>query len=133
MLIGQTHQRHARAGDAAHRRQAQWQVEAVDQRRPDLAQPRAHAEDRLHAPTLRVSVSGKRVAGQALKIAVTATDTGGSGMDHITVDYGDRSKTSSAATTRHRYRRGTFTLKVAAVDKAGNVTRKQVRLRIKKS
>ena len=52
-------------------------------------------------------------------------------MDHITVDYGDRSKTSKSANTRHRYRRGHFTLKVAAVDKAGNVTRKQVRLRIR--
>jgi hypothetical protein len=32
----------------------------------------------------------------------------------------------------HHYRAGKFTLKVAAVDKAGNVTRKEVKLRIKK-
>ena len=65
--------------------------------------------------------------------ASRATDTGGAGLDHITVDYGDRSATSTPRTTRHRYKRGTFTLKVAAVDKAGNVTRKQVQLRIKKA
>ena len=85
------------------------------------------------APTLKVSISGKRTAGKALKITATATDTGGAGLDHITVDYGDHSPTSSAKTTRHRYKRGKFTLKVAAVDKAGNVTRVQKALRIKKS
>ncbi len=78
-------------------------------------------------------MSGKRAANQNLKITVRAKDTGGAGLDHITVDYGDKSAKSSKATTRHRYKRGTFRLKVAAVDKAGNVTRKEVRLRIKKS
>jgi hypothetical protein len=52
-------------------------------------------------------------------------------MHHVTVDYGDRSPKSRTATTRHRYKRGRFTLKVAAVDNAGNVTRKQVKLRIR--
>jgi hypothetical protein len=64
---------------------------------------------------------------------VTARDAGGSGLDHITVDYGDRSAKTQTKTTRHRYKRGSFTLKVAAVDKAGNVTRKETKLRIKKS
>ena len=110
-----------------------WQVEAVD-RAGQTSRSRARTM-KIDAtpPTLRVSVSGKRVAGRALKITVRASDSGGSTLDHTTVDYGDRSRTSSSRTTRHRYRRGTFTLKVAAVDKAGNVTRKQVRLRIKRS
>jgi hypothetical protein len=84
-------------------------------------------------PTLKVTVAGKRVAGKPLKITVKATDTGGAGLDHITVDYGDHSKATQTATTRHRYKRGKFTLKVAAVDKAGNVSRKEVKLTIKKS
>jgi hypothetical protein len=74
---------------------------------------------------------GRRAAGRSLKITARARDTGGSGLHHVTVDYGDRSAKSRTATTRHRYRRGTFRLRVAAVDRAGNVTRKQVRLRIR--
>ncbi|MDA0136676.1 hypothetical protein [Solirubrobacter deserti] len=110
-----------------------WQVEAVDIRgQVSRSRVRTLRIDAT-APTLQVKVSGKRVAGQNLKISVTARDAGGSGLDHITVDYGDKSAKSESRTTRHRYKRGTYRLKVAAVDKAGNVTRKQVRLRIKKS
>ena len=85
------------------------------------------------APTLRVSVSGKRVAGAGLRVRVQVADRGGAGLDHITVDYGDKSATSRSRSTVHRYKRGTYRLRVAAVDKAGNVTRKEVRLRIKRS
>jgi hypothetical protein len=110
-----------------------WQVESVD-RSGQTARSRVRTLkiDSI-PPTLKVSVSGKRAAGKALKITAKATDTGGAGLDHITVDYGDHSKTSRVTTTRHKYKRGKFTLKVAAVDKAGNVTRKQVKLTIKKS
>ncbi|HWK27644.1 MAG TPA: hypothetical protein VNS09_13835 [Solirubrobacter sp.] len=108
-----------------------WQVEAVDQAgqtsRSRLRTMRIDAT----APTLKVKVSGKRAAGSTLKIAVSARDRGGSGLDHVTVDYGDKSRTTRAKQTSHRYRHGTFTLKVAAVDKAGNVARKSVKLRIK--
>lgn len=109
-----------------------WQVEAVD-RVGQVTRSRVRTL-RIDAtpPKLKVSVSGKRSAGKPLKIRVRATDSGGSGMDHVTVDYGDKSKTTHTTTTRHRYRRGTYRLKVAAVDKAGNVTRKVTRLRIKK-
>lgn len=110
-----------------------WQVEAVDARgQTSRSRLRTLRIDAVK-PTLTVKVSGKRVAGQSLKVTVRAKDAGGAGLDHITVDYGDKSARSDKATTRHRYKRGTFRLKVAAVDKAGNVTRKEVRLRIKKS
>jgi hypothetical protein len=110
-----------------------WQIEAIDARgQTSKSRQRTLKIDSIK-PTIKVKVTGKRVAGSNLKIAVKARDKGGSGMDHITVDYGDKSAKSSKATTRHRYKRGTFRLKIAAVDKAGNVTRKQVRLRIKKS
>ncbi len=108
-----------------------WHVETVDQAgQTNRSRTGALRIDPL-APSLTVRVTGTRKAGRNLRIRVRATDTGVSGMDHITVDYGDRSKTSKSANTRHRYRRGSYTVKVAAVDKAGNVTRKQVRLRIR--
>jgi hypothetical protein len=109
-----------------------WQVVAVDRAgQVSKSRVRTLKIDSI-APTVKVKVSGKRVKGKALKIAVTAADSGGSGLDHVTVDYGDRSATTRTRTTRHHYRNGHFTLKVAAVDKAGNVTRKTVKLTIKK-
>jgi hypothetical protein len=109
-----------------------WQVEAVDRLgQTSRSRARTLRVDSL-APSLKVKVSGRRAAGQALKIAVSAKDRGGAGLDHITVDYGDRSRKSRFARTSHRYRRGTFRLKVVAVDKAGNVARKEVKLRIKR-
>ncbi len=110
-----------------------WQVESVD-RAGQIARSRVRTlKIDATPPTLTVKVSGKRAAGKALKISVTARDAGGSGLDHTTVDYGDKSATTQTRTTRHRYKRGKFTLKVAAVDKAGNVTRKETKLTIKKS
>jgi hypothetical protein len=54
--------------------------------RPDGAQPRAHDEADATAPTLRVRVDGKRSRGSTLKIRVTVKDSGGSGLDHTTID-----------------------------------------------
>jgi hypothetical protein len=108
-----------------------WQVEAVDQAgQTARSRVRTLKIDSI-PPTVKVKVSGKRVKGKPLKIAVTASDLGGSGLDHVTVDYGDRSVTTHVRSTRHTYRHGHFTLKVAAVDKAGNVTRATVKLTIK--
>jgi hypothetical protein len=110
-----------------------WQVESVD-RAGQVSRSRVRTlKIDATPPTLKVKVSGTRAARRALKITVTAKDAGGAGLDHITVDYGDKTPTSQTRTTRHRYKRGRFTLKVAAVDKAGNVTRTVTKLRIKKS
>jgi len=109
-----------------------WFVEAVDRSgQVNRSRTRTLKVDSI-APTLKVSISGKRKAGQSLKISVRAKDTGGAGLDHINVDYGDHTPISNTSTTRHRYKRGTFRLKVAAVDKAGNIARVQKTLRIKK-
>jgi hypothetical protein len=109
-----------------------WQVEAVDRAgQTTRSRLRTLKIDSI-APTVKVSVGGKRVDGQGVKITVTPRDTGGSGLDHITVDYGDRSPTTNARSSVHRYERGRYTLKVAAVDKAGNVARTEVKLTIKK-
>jgi hypothetical protein len=104
-----------------------WVVEAVDRAgQTSRSRVRTLKIDSL-APRLRVKTSG----GRTRKITVRAVDRGGSGLDHVTVDYGDHSKPAHVKTSRHRYRHGTFTLKVAAVDKAGNVARKRVKLHIK--
>ena len=84
-------QRHA---DAARRRSPPgkhtWQIESVDRAgQTNRSRARTLKIDSI-APTLKVTVSGKRAAGRALKITVTAKDAGGAGLDHITVDYGDQ-------------------------------------------
>jgi hypothetical protein len=110
----------------------QWYVQAVDLRGQTAQSRERTMKLDATAPTLSVRVDGKRARGSTLKIRVVAKDRGGSGLDHTTIDFGDRSATTRSRKVTHRYRAGTFTLKVAAVDKAGNVKRKEVKLRIKK-
>ena len=72
-----------------------WQVEAVDQAgQTARSRVRTLRIDSL-PPTLSVTRHrAARGAGETLKITARATDTGGAGMDHVTVDYGDRSPTT---------------------------------------
>jgi hypothetical protein len=109
-----------------------WYVEAVDLHGQTSRSRERTMKLDATAPSLSVRVDGKRARGSALKIRVTVKDSGGSGLDHTTIDFGDHSSTTRSRKVTHRYRAGKFTLKVAAVDKAGNVTRKEVKLRIKK-
>ena len=111
-----------------------WQVESVD-RAGQVSRSRVRTlKIDATPPTLTVKVTGKRAAGKALKITVN-----GEGRRRLRASITSPSTTATSrrrrrrATTRHRYKRGSFTLKVAAVDKAGNVTRKETKLRIKKS
>ena len=107
-----------------------WRVVAVDRRGQQTpSRERVVRIDSL-APRIRVTVSGTRRAGLALRIAVRARDVGGSGLDRIVVAFGDGSSTTRSRSV-HRYRAGRFTLTVRAFDKAGNVGRKAVRLRIR--
>jgi hypothetical protein len=110
-----------------------WYVEAVDLHGQTSRSRERTMKLDATAPSLSVRVDGKRARGSALKIRVTVKDRGGSGLDHTTIDFGDHSSTTRSRKVTHRYRAGKFTLKVAAVDKAGNVTRVQKALRIKKS
>jgi len=110
-----------------------WQVEAVDRAGQATRSRVRTLRIDATAPTLRVRVSGKRVAGAGLRIRITASDRGGAGLSHTTTNFGDKSATTRSRSVTHRYKRGTYRLRVAAVDKAGNVTRKEVRLRIKRS
>jgi hypothetical protein len=81
------------------------------------------------APRLSVRVTGARRAGHALTVAVKARDAA-SGLARVTVAYGD-GRSTRLRTSRHAYRRGRYTLKVTAVDKAGNLARRSVKLRIR--
>ena len=90
--------------------------------RPTAAAPRTLRIDPI-APTLTVRVTRQRARrGQNLQIRVRATDTGG-----VRASTTSRSTTATARRRRSRptpataTSAGRFTLKVAAVDKAGNV------------
>jgi hypothetical protein len=82
-------------------------------------------------PRIRVRVTGKRRRGSTLKISARVVERRGSGLEYVEIDFGDRSRRVRATRAAHRYRAGKFTLTVKAVDKAGNVARRTVRLRIK--
>jgi hypothetical protein len=108
-----------------------FQVVAVDQAgQATPSHTRTLRVDSL-APRVRVSVTGRRRAGHILRIRVKAKDRGGSGLDHVTIAFGDRHSVHRR-TAFHAYRRrGRYTLKVSAVDRAGNIGRRTVRLRIR--
>jgi len=108
-----------------------FQVVAVDQAgQATPSHTRTLRVDAL-APRVRVAISGARRAGRVLRVRVRAKDPGGSGLDHVTVSFGDR-RSARGTTLFHAYRRrGRYTLQVKAVDRAGNVGRRTVRLRIR--
>jgi hypothetical protein len=113
--------------DGVHR----WRLESIDQRgQATTSRTRLLRVDSTE-PTGRVKISGKRAAGQMLKFSVSAKDAL-SGMKYVVVDYGDRTPVTQLRRTSHRYRAGKYTVKLKLVDRAGNVTRVETKLRIKK-
>jgi hypothetical protein len=110
-----------------------WRVIAIDRRGQETPSKERFIRLDAVAPRVVVKVKGKRKAGQSLKITVTGLDGEGSGVDYVLVEYGDKASAKQFKQFRgaHRYRKGSFRLKVKVVDKAGNATRKQVKLRIK--
>jgi hypothetical protein len=108
-----------------------WRVTAVDQRGQATQSREAFVRVDSRKPRVRVTVSGKRKRGRALKVSVRARDTRGSGVRSVQVRYGDGGRTSLRRSV-HRYGRGKYTLTVRVSDRAGNVTRKRVRLRIRR-
>jgi hypothetical protein len=110
--------------DGVHR----WQVQATD-RRGQVTSSRVRIL-RVDAtpPQLTVRVSGERKAGRALKVSVRASDVQNptaSGLARVRIQWGDGTTLTTRAfrgTFTHRYRRGAFTLRVSATDKAGGAT-----------
>ena len=113
--------------DGAHR----WQVIAYDRRgQPAPSRARWLRIDAT-APAVEIAVRGTRKRNRTLTIDVDATDES-SRLKSVTVQYGDGGRTS-LQDTKYRYRRpGAFTIRVRAVDNAGNVANAESRIRIKK-
>jgi hypothetical protein len=108
-----------------------FQVVAVDQAGQSTpSHTRTLRVDAL-APRVRVSVTGRRRAGNVLRVRVKAKDRGGSGLARVTIAFGDRHSTHRRTAFHVYRRRGRYTLKVSAVDRAGNIGRRTVRLRIR--
>jgi hypothetical protein len=78
-------------------------------------------------PSLRISV---RRSGRRVTVSRAARDRGPSGLDYVQIDWGDGARPSRRARATHTYKRGRFTLRVTAVDRAANQTVKSKALRI---
>jgi hypothetical protein len=101
-----------------------FQVVAVD---------RAGQTTPSHTRSLRVDALAPRVsvALRGRRVRVRVRDRGGSGLSHANVSFGDR-RTARGAKVTHVYARpGRYRLRVVAVDRAGNVARRTVRLRVR--
>jgi len=103
-----------------------WRVVALDRR--GQASPSARRALSIASAALRLSVrvSGSRRAGSPLRIVARVRGR----LDRIAVSYGDGTRAARRPVSRHRYRRGTYTLTVRAFDPSGNFVEKRVRLRI---
>jgi PKD domain-containing protein len=77
-------------------------------------------------PTLRIAVQRK---GRRVSVRSSAADRGPSGLRSVTVEWGD-GKRSIHRNASHVYKKGRYTLRVTASDRAGNETVKTKALRI---
>ena len=108
--------------DGVHR----WRVIATDRRGQVTATSRRILRQDATPPRARVTVSGTRRRGQAVKVTVRPTDANpagrpASGVGRVQIAWGDGSRTTARRGT-HRYRRGgKLTLRVSVRDRANNV------------
>ncbi len=113
-----------------------WHVVSVDRRgQQGVMRRRQSFIVDTQAPAVTLRVSGKRSAGRPLTARVRARDAaGGSGIDRVLISTdGGRRFTRMAEAHTFRYpRAGSYTVVVRVRDKAGNETRKQSRLRIRR-
>jgi len=113
-----------------------WRVIATDRRGQVTATPLRLLRQDPAPPRATVRVTGARRRGQAIRVAVRASDPGrarrtASGVGRVVISWGDGSRTVARRGT-HRYRRGgRRTIRVTAFDRAGNsvVLRRSVRIR----
>ena len=78
-------------------------------------------------PTLKIMV---RRRGRRVTVSTVARDRGPAGLDYVQIDWGDGSRKIRRRSSVHSYKKGRYTLKVTAADKAGNLTVKSKALRI---
>lgn len=115
-----------------------WQVQAIDRRGQITSTRTRNLRVDTTPPELTVRVSGERKAGRGLKVTVEAADVQNpraSGLKRVRIQWGDGTTTTTKSfkgTYVHRYRRGKYTLRVSATDKAGGATVVTRSLRIAK-
>jgi hypothetical protein len=128
---GETRFKVAKIAGGTHR----WRVVAVDRHGQQTAAPTRVLRVDAGLPRLRLTVAGRQRAGSPVRFVLRASDprtTGATGLRGTRLDFGDGSGVSTLRRVAHRYRRrGTFTVRASARDRAGNVTvvRRRVRIR----
>ena len=103
-----------------------WQVVAVDRRGQQASSRVRTIRIDSVAPRLRARVAR---SGRLVSVRVSGSDPKGSGLKYVQTNWGDGARRTRRSRAAHRYRAGRFTLRVKAVDKAGNVATRSVRLR----
>jgi hypothetical protein len=120
--------------DGMHR----WRVVATDIRGQSASTPSRNLRVDATPPKVTYKISGTRKRGKLVKVAVQASDASGtaakaSGLDHVNISFGDGSRPSTGLRAIHRYgHSGKVTVRISAVDKAGNVAAKTRQITIRK-
>jgi hypothetical protein len=109
------------------------QVVTVDRRGQAVASGTRTFRIDTAVPTAVVRVAGRRLrAGLPVTVQVDTADVG-SGVEAVSVDYGDRTRRGREARTVHRWaRRGSYVITARVADVAGNVTNATATVRIRK-
>jgi hypothetical protein len=133
-VLGETTGRSLRSSSSRLRggRRVTYRVIAIDSRGQETPSRTQRVRFDGSAPSLGVST---RRRGRTVQVTARARERRGSGVSQIRVRYGDsrrvvRRRGMSFAGSHTFRRRGTYTLRVTAYDKAGNTRVKTVRLRI---
>jgi hypothetical protein len=101
-----------------------WRVVATDRRGQTSRTKLRTLKIDTVAPVARMSIKRK---GRVTTVTARGRDVipfheRASGVDHVRIDFGDGSKSVTAKKATHRYKHlGSFTIRVTAVDRAGNV------------
>jgi hypothetical protein len=120
--------------DGLHR----WRVVATDIRGQSSATPSRNLRVDATPPKVTYKISGTRKRGKVVKVAVQATDASGtaaqaSGLDHVRISFGDGSRPIDGLRASHVFgHSGEVTVRISAVDKAGNVVAKTRQITIHK-
>ena len=120
--------------DGLHR----WRVVATDIHGQTSTTPSRNLRVDATPPKVTYKISGTRKRGKVVKVAVQATDASGtaaqaSGLDHVRISFGDGSRAVNGLRASHVYgHSGKVTVRISAVDKAGNVAAKTRQITIHK-
>jgi hypothetical protein len=123
-----------RIADGLHR----WRVVATDIHGQSSSTPSRNLRVDATPPKVSYRISGARKRGKPVKVVVQATDassTGAraSGFDHVRISFGDGSRAVTGLRAIHRYgHSGKVTVRITAVDKAGNVAVKTRQITVRK-